>query len=71
MSDHIYKIIRLTGSSSKGSDDAVRQAVARASKTVRNMRWFKVIETRGHLENGEIAHWQVTVEIGFTLDDGE
>lgn len=69
MSDHIYKVIRLTGSSAEGSDQAVRNAVEKAAKTVRNMRWFEVIETRGHLEGGKVAHWQVTIEIGFTLDD--
>lgn len=69
MPDHIYKHLRLTGSSTVSSDDAVRAAVARASKTVRGMRWFNVLETRGHIENGEIAHWQVTVEVGFTIDE--
>jgi dodecin len=70
MSDHIYKVITLVGSSSEGTDAAIRNALARASKTVRNMRWFQVKETRGHIENGQVAHWQVTVDIGFTLDDG-
>lgn len=69
MSDHIYKHLRLTGSSTVSSDEAVRAAVSRASKTVRGMRWFNVVETRGHIENGDIAHWQVTVEVGFTLDE--
>jgi dodecin len=69
MSDHIYKVITLVGSSPASSDEAVKNAIARASKTMRNMRWFKVVETRGHLEDGQIGHWQVTVEIGFTLDD--
>lgn len=69
MSDHIYKHIQLTGSSSLSSDDAVRAAVERASKTVRGMRWFEVIETRGHIENGKIAHWQVTLNVGFTLEE--
>ncbi len=68
MSSHTYKIIRLVGSSPNGSDEAVRNALERASKTVRNMRWFQVVETRGHIEDGKIAHWQVTVEVGFTLD---
>jgi dodecin len=68
MSDHIYKIITLVGSSPSSSDEAVKNALARASKTVRNMRWFVVKETRGHIENGQLAHWQVTVEIGFTLE---
>lgn len=69
MSDHIYKVITLVGSSPNGSDEAVKNAVQRASKTIRNMRWFKVLETRGHLEEGTVGHWQVTVEIGFTLDE--
>ena len=69
MSEHVYKVIELTGSSSKGMEDAVRGAVARAAATVRNMRWFEVTETRGHIEGDRIAHWQVTVKIGFTLDE--
>ena len=69
MSDHVYKITELTGSSPKSLEDAITQAVARASKTLRNMRWFEVVETRGHIDNGRIAHWQVTLKIGFTLDD--
>lgn len=68
MSDHVYKTIELVGSSSTGADDAVRAAVARASETLRNMRWFEVIETRGHIEDGRIKHWQVTLKVGFTLD---
>lgn len=69
MSDHVYKILELTGSSPRGIDDAIRNAVTRASQTVRQMRWFEVTETRGHIENGEIAHWQVTIRLGFTLDE--
>lgn len=69
MVDHIYKIVELTGSSSTGQDDAIRNAIARAKKTIRNMRWFVVTETRGHIDNGEVAHWQVTLKIGFTLDE--
>ena len=68
MDDHVYKHIELTGSSSKSSDDAVRNAIAKAAKSVRNMHWFNVIETRGHIVDGEIAHWQVTLRIGFTLE---
>jgi dodecin len=68
MADHIYKKIELVGSSSKGFEDAVKNAVARAKKTVRNMRWFEVAETRGYLEEGKIAHWQVTLKVGFTLE---
>ena len=69
MSDHVYKIIELAGSSEKSLDDAIRNAIARASKTVRNMRWFEVIETRGHIEGNAVAHFQVTVKVGFTLED--
>lgn len=68
MSDHVYKIIELTGSSATSSDDAVRNAVAKASETVHSLRWFEVVETRGHVDGGQIAHWQVTVRIGFTVD---
>jgi flavin-binding protein dodecin len=66
VSEHVYKVIELTGSSSAGSDDAVQKAIAKAAQTVRNMRWFEVVETRGHIEDGRIAHWQVTVKVGFT-----
>jgi len=69
MSEHVYKITELTGSSPKSIEDAVTQAVSRASKTLRNLRWFEVSETRGHIENGKVAHWQVTIRIGFTLED--
>lgn len=69
MSEHVYKTVELVGSSTAGSDDAVRVAVARAAATVRNLRWFEVTETRGHIENGEIAHWQVTIKVGFTLEE--
>ena len=68
MTSHVYKHIELTGSSTKSSDDAVRTAIAKASKTVRNMHWFQVTETRGHIEEGKIAHWQVTLRVGFTLE---
>jgi flavin-binding protein dodecin len=67
--NHVYKLIELTGSSPTSVEDAVNNAITRASKTVRNMRWFEVTETRGHIENGKIAHWQVTVKVGFTLED--
>ena len=68
MSNHVYKTIELVGSSALSADDAVKTAVARASETVRNLRWFEVTETRGHIENGQIAHWQVTIKVGFTLE---
>jgi hypothetical protein len=69
MSDHVYKTIELVGSSSKSFDDAVRTAIERAAATVRNLRWFQVTETRGHIESNRIAHWQVTLKVGFTLDE--
>jgi flavin-binding protein dodecin len=69
MSSHVYKTVELVGSSPKGFDDAVNTAIARASSTVRNLRWFEVVETRGHIEDGRIAHWQVTLKVGFTLDE--
>jgi dodecin len=69
MRDHVYKTIELTGSSSMSSDDAVRNALARAAKTVRGMRWFEVLESRGHIEHDKIDHWQVTIKVGFTLED--
>jgi flavin-binding protein dodecin len=68
MSNHIYKKIELVGSSPNGIDDAVKNAIARAGDTIRNMKWFEVGEVRGHLENNKIADWQVTVKVGFTLD---
>ncbi|MFT4192500.1 MAG: dodecin family protein [Comamonas sp.] len=68
MSSHVYKIIELTGSSTVGTDDAVKNAIEKAAQTVRNLQWFEVVETRGHVEGGKIAHWQVTLKAGFTLD---
>ncbi len=69
--DHIYKNVELIGSSSNGIEEAVRNAIAKASKTVRNLRWFEVISTRGHVENDVVAHWQVTIKVGFTLEDND
>ena len=69
MSDHVYKKIELVGSSPNSIEEAVANALARAQKTIRNMRWFEVVETRGHIEDGKINHWQVTVKVGFTLDN--
>lgn len=68
MSDHVYKKLELVGSSRESIEDAVQNAIARAGKTIRGMRWFEVTETRGHLVENRIDHWQVTVKIGFTLD---
>lgn len=69
MSDHVYKHIELTGSSVDSMEGAVQRAVQKASASVHNMRWFEVTDIRGHLEDGRIAHWQVTVKIGFTVDE--
>lgn len=69
MADHVYKVIELTGSSKKSIEEAVQNAVTKAAQTVRNMRWFQVIETRGYLDQGAIEYWQVTIKIGFTLED--
>ena len=69
MNEHVYKKLELTGSSTTGIEDAVASALAKAAKTVRNMHWFEVIETRGHIDDGKIAHWQVTIKVGFTLED--
>lgn len=69
MSDHIYKKIELVGSSSKSIEDAVNNAIAKAAKSLHNLRWFEVVETRGQIEGSKVAHWQVTIKIGFTLDD--
>ena len=69
MSDHIYKQIELTGSSENSMEEAIRNAINRAGKTLHNLRWFQVTETRGYIEDGEVAYWQVTVKIGFTLDE--
>lgn len=69
MSDHIYRVIEVVGSSTESSDDAIRRAVARAATTVDHIGWFEVVGTRGHVENGVVQHFQVTVKIGFTLKD--
>lgn len=68
MTNHVYKHIELTGSSSTGTDDAIRNAIAKAHETVRNIQWFKVLETRGHVADGKVAHFQVTIDVGFTLE---
>lgn len=68
MTEHVYKHIELTGSSQQSIEDAIQNAISKASETVRNLRWFKVIETRGHIEEGKVQYWQVTLQVGFTLD---
>ncbi len=69
MTGHIYKHLELTGSSATSIEDAVTRAIAKASDTVRNIRWFELLDTRGQVEKGKIAHWQVTLKVGFTLED--
>lgn len=69
MSHHIYKTIELVGSSATSIEDAVSTAIGKASQTVRNLRWFEIVETRGQIESGRVAHWQVTLKLGFTLED--
>jgi dodecin len=69
MSNHVYKNIEITGSSTKGFEDAIQNALTKTAKTVHNLRWFEVTDTRGYLEQGKISYWQVTLKIGFTLDD--
>ena len=66
--DHVYKIVELVGSSPTGIEDAIQGAIARASSTVDNIRWFEVLETRGHVEGGKVLHYQVTIRVGFTLN---
>jgi flavin-binding protein dodecin len=69
MENHVYKVIEIVGSSETSIEEAISTAVAQASKTVRNMDWFEVIQTRGHIKNGKIGHYQVTLKIGFTLEN--
>jgi dodecin len=69
MKNHVYKILEIVGSSETSIEDAISSAVAKAHKTIRNMDWFEVIETRGHIENGKIGHYQVTLKIGFSLEN--
>jgi len=69
MEEHVYKQIEITGTSKEGIEDAVQKAVARASQTVAQLRWFEVVETRGVVEDGKVALWQVTIKIGFALKE--
>ena len=67
---HIYKVIELVGSSEKSIEDAINSAVGRASQTLRNLQWFEVIETRGHIQDGKVQHYQVALKVGFTMEEG-
>src|SRR6267378_366275 len=69
MPDHVYRIIEVAGSSEKSIEDAIQNAVGRASRTLRQVGWFEVVETRGHVEDGKVAHYQVALKVGFTLED--
>jgi dodecin len=71
MPEHIYKVVELVGSSETSIEDAIKIAIRRASETLRNLRWFEVVDTRGHIEDGEVRHFQVTLKVGFTLADGD
>jgi flavin-binding protein dodecin len=68
MSNHVYKQLELTGSSTTSIEDAVQVAIAKAAETIRDIHWFNVVETRGQVVNGKVAHWQVTIKLGFTLE---
>jgi len=69
MSEHVYKLIELAGSSAKGTDDAIQNAIAKAAKTLKHLDWFEVVESRGHIVDGKIAHYQVKLKVGFRLED--
>ncbi len=69
MSDHTYKVVELVGSSPDGIDAAIRNGIAKAGLSLHGLRWFEVTDTRGHIEGGKVAHFQVTMKVGFTLDD--
>jgi dodecin len=69
MEDHIYRVIEIVGTSQKGIDDAIATALARAGSTLRNLRWFEVARTSGHIENGKVQHFQVTLKVGFTMEE--
>lgn len=69
MKDHVYKLIELTGTSTKSIEDAINTAIKRAGKTVKNLRWFQVTETRGDIDKNRVRHWQVTIKVGFTVGE--
>ena len=69
MQDHVYKMIELAGSSATSIEDAIQNAITRAAKTLHDLRWFEVVETRGQIEQGRVVHYQVVLKVGFTLDD--
>jgi dodecin len=69
MSEHVYKLVELVGSSTVSIEDAVQNAVTKAADSLRNLRWFQVVETRGYIENAKVAYWQVTIKVGFTIEE--
>ncbi len=69
MKDHVYKLIELTGTSTTSIEDAVEKAIKCAHKTVKNLGWFQVMETRGNIDKGKVQHWQVTIKVGFTVEE--
>jgi len=69
MQEHVYKVVELVGSSAVSIEDAIQTAITRANSTLRNLRWFEVVETRGQVENGAVLHYQVTLKVGFTMED--
>jgi hypothetical protein len=69
MKDHVYKLIELTGTSTVSVENAVETAIKRAHKTIKNLHWFQVVETRGSINKGKVDHWQVTIKVGFTVED--
>ncbi|NUP16265.1 MAG: dodecin family protein [Streptomyces sp.] len=71
MTNHTYRVTDIVGTSPEGVDQAIRNGITRASQTLRNLDWFEVTEVRGQLDNGEIAHWQVTMKVGFRLEESE
>lgn len=68
MTDHTYKLVEIVGSSPDGSDQAIRNALAKAAETIKHIDWFEVVETRGHVQDGKVAHYQVTLKVGFRLE---
>jgi flavin-binding protein dodecin len=69
MQEHIYKVVEIVGSSEASIEDAISCAISRAHETLRHLRWFEVLETRGHIENGKVKHYQVALKVGFTMED--
>lgn len=70
MTNHTYKLVEIVGTSPDGCDAAIRSALAKASETIKNMDWFQVVETRGHIVDGQVAHYQVTLKVGFRVGEG-